>query len=356
MEAEDACFHTCLSLRPDAIWLSFGHSPARFAAVKDAGITLITMACTVEEALQAARQGADVIVLQGCDAGGHGRQDVGVSIVSLMPTARMALAARDGGGGGCDARAGNAWDARWRASESGPLLGVTSQGGSSHTSHGTEAGPQLTSPIHAGNLAAAPSLAGDGTRPPEEGSTMASALQGRSSHRAGLEEVVLVAAGGIMNGSGLAAALMLGADGVVMGTRFITAHESLAADEYKRRVLAVTDGTAETTPAATWDVLNAQVTGQGFRKGGWVGRALVDSESITRFGKMLPVGAAPREGGGITEADVDWYTKGGYGVRAVWCGASSGLVSEAKAAGEIVHEVSEAAEALLRHPPHFQLL
>src|SRR5215472_1919840 len=47
----------------------------------------------------------------------------------------------------------------------------------------------------------------------------------------------VVAAGGIADGRGLAAALALGADGVVMGTRFIASVECNAHDVYKRKVL-----------------------------------------------------------------------------------------------------------------------
>ena len=42
------------------------------------------------------------------------------------------------------------------------------------------------------------------------------------------EQVHLVAAGGIFDGRGLAAALMMGANAVWVGTRFVTARESAA--------------------------------------------------------------------------------------------------------------------------------
>src|SRR5262252_2610628 len=49
--------------------------------------------------------------------------------------------------------------------------------------------------------------------------------------------VPVVAAGGITDGRGLAAALMLGADGVMMGTRFSVASESLASPGIKARMV-----------------------------------------------------------------------------------------------------------------------
>lgn len=65
-------------------------------------------------------------------------------------------------------------------------------------------------------------------------------------------ETLLLAAGGIADGRGLAAALMLGADGVLMGTRFWAATESLAPTGHKQAVLpADGDATLKTTSLDT---------------------------------------------------------------------------------------------------------
>jgi enoyl-[acyl-carrier protein] reductase II len=53
----------------------------------------------------------------------------------------------------------------------------------------------------------------------------------------------VLAAGGVADGRGLAAALMLGADGVWVGTRFVATTESQAHDGYKARLVAAS-GTA----------------------------------------------------------------------------------------------------------------
>jgi nitronate monooxygenase len=50
-------------------------------------------------------------------------------------------------------------------------------------------------------------------------------------------ETILVAAGGIGDGRGLAAALMLGAEGVLMGTRFIAAKESEAPEGFRQAII-----------------------------------------------------------------------------------------------------------------------
>jgi nitronate monooxygenase len=53
--------------------------------------------------------------------------------------------------------------------------------------------------------------------------------------------IPVVAAGGIIDGRGIAAALALGAQGVSLGTRFLVAKESGAFPAYKRRMLQATE-------------------------------------------------------------------------------------------------------------------
>ena len=48
---------------------------------------------------------------------------------------------------------------------------------------------------------------------------------------------LVLGAGGIADGRGLAAALMLGADGAWIGTRFVATQESLAHEDYKNRLV-----------------------------------------------------------------------------------------------------------------------
>jgi enoyl-[acyl-carrier protein] reductase II len=61
------------------------------------------------------------------------------------------------------------------------------------------------------------------------------------------DRVPVVAAGGIVDGRGLAAALSLGADGIWVGTRFIATPEAQAVPGYKDRILAsAEDGTVIT--------------------------------------------------------------------------------------------------------------
>jgi enoyl-[acyl-carrier protein] reductase II len=53
--------------------------------------------------------------------------------------------------------------------------------------------------------------------------------------------IPVLAAGGIVDGRGLAAALAFGAQGVWMGTRFIASHEARASEAYKKRVTEIRD-------------------------------------------------------------------------------------------------------------------
>lgn len=61
-----------LAARPRAVMLSFGDLQPAGARVRDAGAVLIAQVQTVAQAMAAARQGAQIIVAQGGEAGGHG--------------------------------------------------------------------------------------------------------------------------------------------------------------------------------------------------------------------------------------------------------------------------------------------
>lgn len=63
--------------------------------------------------------------------------------------------------------------------------------------------------------------------------------------------IPVIAAGGIADGRGIAAAFMLGAQGVQMGTRFVAAKESIAHDNYKERLIKARDIDSEITGMST---------------------------------------------------------------------------------------------------------
>lgn len=78
-----------LAYKPAALWLSFGDSSPFIPSAHNAGALVICQVFTVEEAVAMARAGADVIVAQGQESGGHGRS--GHSLVDLVPAMAEAL-------------------------------------------------------------------------------------------------------------------------------------------------------------------------------------------------------------------------------------------------------------------------
>jgi nitronate monooxygenase len=70
-----------LACRPDAVMLSFGN-PTRLAnLVKSAGVTLLCQVQTPDGAREAVQAGADFVIAQGTEAGGHGE---GRSLLPLL--------------------------------------------------------------------------------------------------------------------------------------------------------------------------------------------------------------------------------------------------------------------------------
>lgn len=135
--------------------------------------------------------------------------------------------------------------------------------------------------------------------------------------------IPVIAAGGIADGRGVAAAFMLGAQGVQMGTRFLVANECSAHDNYKNRVLRASD-------------IDAVVTG---RSTGHPVRSL--RNQLTReYVKLEKQGADPKEleklgEGALQNAVVAGDIKRGV----VMAGQISGLITKEQSAKEIIEEV-----------------
>lgn len=96
---EEAALPLLIEHSPQAVWL-FAPGPdpeggealqaGIVAALKHAGFTVFVQVGTVDAARRAARDGADVIVAQGVDAGGH-QYARGAGVVSLVPEVRTML-------------------------------------------------------------------------------------------------------------------------------------------------------------------------------------------------------------------------------------------------------------------------
>ena len=59
--------------------------------------------------------------------------------------------------------------------------------------------------------------------------------------------IPLIAAGGIVDGKSMLAAMVLGASGVQIGTRFVASHESSAHENFKQKVLGLNEGETKLT-------------------------------------------------------------------------------------------------------------
>jgi nitronate monooxygenase len=75
--------------RPKVVWMSFGDPCPHLPMIAEAGAVSICQVGTVGEAVAAVDAGADVIVAQGSEAGGHGRQ--GRSLFGLIPAVKGAI-------------------------------------------------------------------------------------------------------------------------------------------------------------------------------------------------------------------------------------------------------------------------
>jgi nitronate monooxygenase len=68
-----------------------------------------------------------------------------------------------------------------------------------------------------------------------------------------MSQIPLIAAGGIVDGRGVAAAVMLGAAGFVMGTRFLAAEETSLPGEYREAIINAVDGGVSTVRSRVFD-------------------------------------------------------------------------------------------------------
>ncbi|MGJ4959938.1 NAD(P)H-dependent flavin oxidoreductase [Bradyrhizobium sp. HKCCYLRH2015] len=230
-----------LAAKPTAVMLSFG-DPRRFApAIKQAGARLICQVQDEAMAEQALAAGADVLIAQGTEAGGHGASRTTLDIVPAI----------------IDLAAGR---------------------------------------------------------------------------------VPVAAAGGLADGRGLAAMLTLGADGVLLGTRFYASQEAAGADEAKRRICAAKSG--ETVRGIVFDLSRNNVWPAPF-----TGRCLVNDHArrwIAREVELLQQ---------VERVSADYVkarAEGNFDIAAVIAGEAVGLIHDIPPAAEIVARIVDEAEQILQ--------
>ena len=133
-------------------------------------------------------------------------------------------------------------------------------------------------------------------------------------------DIPVVAAGGIADGRGVAAAFMLGAAGVQVGTRFLIADECTVSEQYKEMVLKAND----TSTRATSPFTNAYAKSEA---------AGVSVEELGAMGT-----------GALRKAAKD----GNYEEGSFLCGQIAGMVNERQSAREIVDDLVDGAEHVLK--------
>lgn len=149
----------------------------------------------------------------------------------------------------------------------------------------------------------------------------------------GLQDIMVFAAGGISDGRGVAAAITLGAEGAVLGTRFLASKEvELPAKEFGDAVLAASDGGRSTVRGTVFDELN----GKSIWPEGYDGRA-ISTASYVDFVRGVGIDEIRER---YTSAVKEKHKGFGGDVRgAVWAGSGVGLVNEIQEAGDIVREL-----------------
>lgn len=239
LDKNPAALDVALDAKPAAVMLSFGDPQPYAARIKQAGCRIICQVQTLEQAKQAAAAGADIIIAQGRDAGGHSGTMRGT--IGLVPAVVDAV---------------------------GPI------------------------PV--------------------------------------------VAAGGIADGRGLAAALSLGASGVSMGTRFTATVESLWDQAMKEK--AVASGGDQTAQTRVFDIV---------RGAAWPaiypGRALRNDFFEQWHGKEDALDGQRKQ----AEAGYLASPPNDFGQRVVWAGESVDLVRDIPTAREVIERIVDEAAAVL---------
>jgi nitronate monooxygenase len=149
--------------------------------------------------------------------------------------------------------------------------------------------------------------------------------------------VPVVAAGGIGDGRGLAAMMMLGASGVLLGTRFYASQECDGAEEAKQRICAATSG--NTVRGIVFDLSRDNVWPAPF-----TGRCLVNDHSRRWSGREVELLQ------NVTAVAADYAAAkaaGNFDVAAVIAGEAVGLIHDIPPAAEIVERIVREADQIM---------
>ena len=229
-----------LGYQPHAVMLSFGDPTPYVSAIKSAGCKLICQVQGLAETKLAQDAGADIVVAQGTEGGGHGGQR---ATLPLVPAVVDAVA---------------------------------------------------PTPV--------------------------------------------VAAGGIADGRGLAAALMLGAHGALIGTRFYASAEALGSERAKQRLVAARGN--ETARTCVFDIVRGYAWPPGYP-----GRAVRNRFMERWHGRESDLAAALEPERAAYQVGA---RDGDYDTAVVWAGEVVDLIKRVEGAAALVARISAEAEAQLR--------
>jgi NAD(P)H-dependent flavin oxidoreductase YrpB (nitropropane dioxygenase family) len=159
----------------------------------------------------------------------------------------------------------------------------------------------------------------------------------------------VVAAGGIADGRGLAAALCLGAAGAWIGTRFLASQEAAVHPRYRELVVGARE--TDTVHTGLFDIGWPDAPHRVLRNKtveAWEAAGRPPSGSRPGEGEVVATSASrgpiERYRSYTPAADVE----GDIDALSLWAGQGVGLVSRVQPAAEIVREVAEEARAALR--------
>lgn len=242
--ADDEAVSGVLAASPDVLSTAWAFPQADLKAIfgraHEVGVKVCHMASTVAEAQRAVEAGADMVVAQGTEGGGH------VGVMGTMPLVRMVVNAVD--------------------------------------------------------------------------------------------PVPVIAAGGVGDGAGLAAALALGADGVLLGTRFLASPESPLSCDKKQAILD-SDG-HDTALTEIPDLISGRVWPGAYARTkrnrlieDWWGR-----EGDLRYRRAE-----------IAARVADAHQAGDPENSVLYTGQTSGLINDIRPVGDIVRDIVAEAESILKN-------
>lgn len=154
--------------------------------------------------------------------------------------------------------------------------------------------------------------------------------------------IPVIAAGGIADGRGMAAAFNLGASAVQLGTRFVVAHESIAHDNFKKRIIKAKDIDTVVTGMITGHpvrVLRNRLTKEYLKV-----EKEITSDASPDFSRLEELGK-----GALRKAVVEGDKHEG----SFMSGQIAGLVSKEQSCNEIIQELMSEYDEIISHPKRF---